>query len=132
MAAIAAAMVDAGRHTSLFSIQKDQGKKKLTSKVWALALDESDELAEQLFEMAVETLGIGIASVVNMVDVELVVIGGGLAEKLGQKLADRLQAAASPFMLRPNPELKWVPAALGDDSGVVGAAALARATTIAQ
>ncbi len=114
MAAIAAAMVDAGRHTSLFSIQKDQGKKKLTSKVWALALDESDELAEQLFEMAVETLGIGIASVVNMVDVELVVIGGGLAEKLGQKLADRLQAAASPFMLRPNPELKWVPAALGD------------------
>lgn len=132
MAAVAAAMVDAGRQTSLFSIQEDQGKKKLTSKVWAQALNESDELAEQLFEMAVETLGIGIASVVNMVDVELVVIGGGLAEKLGQQLADRLQAAASPWMLRPNPQLRWVAAALGDDSGVVGAAALARATAIAQ
>jgi len=44
--------------------------------------------------MAVETLGIGVASVINMLDVELVVIGGGLAEKLGQGLADRIQAAA--------------------------------------
>ncbi len=130
MAAIAAAMVDAGRQTSLFSIRDDAGKQKLTSKVWARALDESDELTEQLFDMAVETLGIGVASVINMVDVELVVIGGGLAEKLGQSLADRIQAAAAPWMLRPNPDLAWVPAALGDDSGVVGAASLARAAVI--
>ncbi len=130
MAAIAAAMVDAGRQTSLFSIRDDAGKQKLTSKVWARALDENDELTEQLFDMAVETLGIGVASVINMVDVELVVIGGGLAEKLGQGLADRIQAAATPWMLRPNPDLAWVPAALGDDSGVVGAASLARAAVI--
>ena len=130
MAAVAAAMVDAGRQTSLFSIRDDERKDTLTSSVWARALDESDELAVQLFDMAIETLGIGVASVVNMVDVELVVIGGGLAEKLGQDLADRSAAAASPWMLRPNPELTWVPAALGDDSGVVGAASLARAMVI--
>ncbi len=130
MAGVAAAMVDAGRQTSLFSIRDDERKDTLTSSVWARALDESDELAEQLFDMAIETLGIGVASVVNMVDVELVVIGGGLAEKLGQDLADRIEAAAAPWMLRPNPELTWVPAALGDDSGVVGAASLARAMVI--
>jgi glucokinase len=130
MAGVAAAMVDAGRETSLFSIRDDERKDTLTSSVWARALDESDELAEQLFDMAIETLGIGVASVVNMVDVELVVIGGGLAEKLGQDLADRIEAAAAPWMLRPNPELTWVPAALGDDSGVVGAASLARAMVI--
>lgn len=105
MSAIAAAMVDAGRETALFSIRDEAGKKKLTSKVWARALKESDELAEQLFDMAIETLGIGVASVVNMVDVELVVVGGGLAEKLGQDLANRLEAAAAPWMLRPNPGL---------------------------
>lgn len=127
MAATAAAMVDAGRRTSLFDIRDEEGKSKLTSKVWARALEESDDLAEQLFDVAIETLGIGVASVVNMLDVELVVIGGGLAEKLGQGLADRVAAAAAPWMLRPNPDLTWVPAALGDDSGVVGAAALARA-----
>ncbi len=127
MTATATAMVDAGRQTSLFDIRDEEGKQDLTSKVWARALDESDELTEQLFDMAVETLGIGVASVINMVDVELVVIGGGLAEKLGQGLADRIQAAATPWMLRPNPDLVWVPAALGDDSGVVGAASLALA-----
>lgn len=132
MAAVAAAMVDAGRKTSLFSIRDDERKTKLTSKVWARALHESDELARQLFDMAVETLGIGVASVINMLDVELVVIGGGLAEKLGQGLADRIQAAAAPWMLRPNPELAWAPAALGDDAGVVGAAALARASVISE
>ena len=84
-------------------------------------------MAEELFEMAIETLGIGVASVVNVIDVELVVIGGGLADKLGQDLADRIEAAAAPWMLRPNPDLTWTPAALGDDSGVVGAAAIARA-----
>jgi len=130
MAATAAAMVDAGRHTALFSIRDAEGKARLTSKVWARALEESDELAGQLFDMAIETLGIGVASAVNLIDIELVVIGGGLAEKLGQPLADRIEKAAEPWMLRPNPELAWVPAALGDDSGVVGAASLARAMVI--
>ena len=131
MEAIATAMVDAGRPTSLFSIQEEEGKTKLTSKVWARALREADELATQLFDMAIETLGIGVASVVNVLDVELVVVGGGLAEKLGQDLADRIAEAAAPWMLRANPDLAWVPSALGDDAGVVGAAALARATLIA-
>jgi glucokinase len=128
---IAAAMVDAGRETTLFTIRDDEHKKTLTSKVWDRALREGDALAGQLFEMAIETLGIGVASVVNLIDVELIVIGGGLAEKLGQDLADRIQAAAAPWMLQPNPALSWVPAALQDDAGVVGAAALARAAIIA-
>ncbi len=131
MAAAAAAMVDAGRKSSLFDIADDEGKDKLTSKVWARALAENDALATQVFEMAIEMLGIGIASVINMIDVELVVVGGGLADKLGQDLSDRIAVAATPWMLHPNPVLRWVPSALGDDAGVVGAAALASAAVIA-
>ena len=130
MAAAAAAMADAGRTTSLFDIRDEEGKEKLTSKVWARALEEEDELAMQLFDMAIEMLGIGVASVVNVLDVELVVIGGGIAEKLGQDLADRIGLAAAPWMLHPNPELRWVSSSLGDDAGVVGAAVLARASLI--
>ncbi len=130
MAATAAAMVDAGRQTSLFDIRNDEGKNTLTSKVWARALAEQDELATRIFGMAIEMLGIAIASVINVVDVELVVVGGGLAEKLGQDLADRLRIAATPGMLHPHPDLRWVPSALGDDAGVVGAASLARAAII--
>jgi glucokinase len=65
--------------------------------------------------------------VINVIDVELVVIGGGIAEKLGQDLADRIAREAQPWILHPNPELRFVVAALGDDSGIVGAAAIGRA-----
>ncbi len=127
MASTAAAMVEAGRHTSLFDIQEEEGKPRPTSKVWARALDEDDELATQLFDLAVEILGVGIASVINLLDVGLVVVGGGMAEKMGQDLADRLSAQAHPSILHPSPGLEFVVAELGDDSGIVGAAELGRA-----
>jgi glucokinase len=131
MRGVATAMVDAGWQTSLFAIQEDEGKDRLTSKVWAKALGDGDELATKLFDTAIETLGIAVGSTVNLLDLDRVVIGGGLAEKLGQRLADRLFAAAEPWMLQPNPELKFVVSELGDDAGVVGAAVLARADIIA-
>lgn len=126
LAAVVSAMVDAGRHTSLFEIQRDEKKLKLTSKVWARALEEGDELAVELFDMAIEVLAGGIGSVINIVDVQLVVIGGGMAEKLGQDLADRLYHQARPWILHPSKKLKFVVATLGDDSGIVGAASIAR------
>ncbi len=127
MAGVASAMVEAGRSTALFDIRDDEGKSRLTSKVWSRALSEGDEMAVELFEMAVDTLGVAVGSAVNLLDLELVVVGGGLAEKLGQELAERIAAAARPWMLQPNPDLAFVVSSLGDDAGVVGAAALGRA-----
>ncbi len=124
------AMVDAGRHTSLHEIRDDEGKSTFTSKVWARALDEGDELTVELFDLAVESVGIAVGSAVNLLDLDTVVIGGGLAEKLGQSLADRIARAAEPWMLNPDPDLTFLVSELGDDAGVVGAAALARAEII--
>lgn len=131
MAGAAHALVGAGRETRLFAIQDEEDKPRPTSSVWARALDEGDEMATQLVDSAVEHLGVAVGSAVNLLDVELVVVGGGLPEKLGQDLVDRIAAAAGPWMLRPSPELRFVVSALGDDAGVVGAAALARAAVIA-
>jgi glucokinase len=130
MAGAARAMVEAGRSTDLFDIQRDEGKSRPTSKVWARALDEEDELATQLFDAAIDAVAVGVGSVVNLLDVSLVVVGGGMAEKLGQDLADRIFEASRPWMLHPNPKLSFAVSALGDDAGVVGAAALARADLI--
>ena len=127
MEAAAAAMVDAGRHTSVFDIQHEEKKSTLTSKVWARALAEGDELAVELFDTAVEVVAGGIGSAINLIDVQLVVIGGGMAEKLGQDLADRIKREARPWILHPSPKLKFVVSALGDDAGIVGAAAIGRA-----
>ncbi len=77
--------------------------------------------------MAIEVVAGGIGSVINLIDVELVVVGGGMAEKLGQDLADRIGRQAHPWILHPSPKLKFVVAALGDDSGIVGAASIGRA-----
>lgn len=87
-------------------------------------------MATRLFGIAVETLGIGVGSAVNLLDVDRVIIGGGLAEKLGQDLADRLAEATAPWMLQPSPDLAFVAASLDDDSGVVGAASISRAMLI--
>ncbi|NQX37191.1 ROK family protein [Herbiconiux sp. VKM Ac-2851] len=130
MRGVATAMVDAGWETSLFRIRDDEHKTKLTSKVWARALEEDDPLAVKLFDTAIETLGVAVGSTINLLDLDRVVIGGGLAEKLGQDLADRLFDAATPWMLKPNPELKFVVSELEDDAGVIGAAVLARAGLI--
>ena len=50
-----------------------------------------------------------------------------MAEKLGQDLADRIRERAEPFMMQPDPGLSFDVAALGDESGVVGAVSIVRA-----
>ena len=127
MRGVASAMADAGWTTSLFEIRDEEDKSTLTSKVWAKALDDGDELATKLFDTAIEMLGVAVGSAVNLLDLDVVVVGGGLAEKLGQDLADRIGEAAKPWMLRPSPDLRFVVSELEDDAGVVGAASLARA-----
>jgi len=130
MQGVATAMADAGWQTSLFAIQQQEHKPALTSKVWARALDDDDPLATKLFGTAVEALGVAVGSAVNLLDLDRVVVGGGLAEKLGQPLADRIADAAGPWMLQPSPGLSFVVADLDDDSGVVGAAVIGRALVV--
>ena len=132
MQTAAEAMTAAGGDTALFDIADTYGKPSLTSKVWAQALARNDPMAQELFTTAIDTIGIGLGSLLNVLDVTRVVVGGGLAEKLGQDLADQIGAATTGWLLTPHPKLRFVAAALGDDSGVVGAAAVARAQLASQ
>lgn len=127
MTATARELHTAGRKTSLFDIQDEQEKDRPTSKVWAKALEAQDPVAVEIFAEAIEALGLGIGSTLNLLDLELVVIGGGFAERMGKKLAERVERVARPRVMAPNPKLRFAAASLGDDSGIVGAAALARA-----
>ena len=69
-----------------------------------------------------------IASVAAVCDLDLVVIGGGVA-KSGPVLFDPLHAALRGYAgLDFIAGLRVVPAALGGDAGLVGAAALLRPT----
>jgi glucokinase len=114
----------AGRPTELLAIQERSGRPRMTSGVFADALDAGDPLAHELIEGAVQALGTAIASAVNLLDVEAVLIGGGLGDKLGEPFVHRVQTAMIPHLfLRPSP-VKVVTAALGDLSGAMGASLL--------
>ncbi|MBY5163314.1 ROK family protein [Salsipaludibacter albus] len=119
-----------GFPTTLFEIRDDKGKDRLTSSVWDRALDQGDKLAVRLFNEAVEAVAIGIASVINLLDVDRIVLGGGLAEKLGDDLAEQVEEAARPHVFLPSAKRQIVLAELEDDAGMVGAAALGRAAML--
>jgi glucokinase len=114
-----------GRKTKLFRLMEKKGATRLTSGIWAKALERDDELAHELIERAVAALGAGLASAVNLLDVEGVVIGGGLGSRLGQPWALRIAEAMRPQLFVPErPPIVRV-AALGDLAGAVGAGLLA-------
>jgi glucokinase len=113
-----------GEKTQLFKIMEKKGRVALTSGVWADALEGGDKLAHDLIERAVHALGAGVASAVNLLDVEAVVIGGGLGSRLGEPYVERIRKAMHPHLFvdaRP-PAVHL--AALGDLGGALGAALL--------
>ena len=113
-----------GTKTDLFAIMRDRGRERLTSGVWARALDRGDALATELMDDAVAALGAGVASVQNVLDVEAIVIGGGLGIRLGEPYAERIRDAMMPHLfVDTDPPVVSV-AALGDLGGAVGAALL--------
>jgi glucokinase len=125
MTASAAALQDTGRPTSLFQIQEKKGKPKATSGVWQAALEDGDEVAIELIAEAIGALGLAVASCLNLLDLDRVVIGGGMADRLDD-LAARIAEAARPHAVRKIDDGLIVIAELGDDSGLVGAAHVAR------
>jgi glucokinase len=109
----------------LFEIMEERGRDRLTSGIWERALDRSDPLATRLMDRAVRALGTGIASTLNVLDVEAVVIGGGLGVRLGPRYLERITAEIHPHLFSPSPPEVRV-AELGDLGGAIGASLLGK------
>ncbi len=81
-----------------------------------------DAAAAGLWRRSIHVLACGIVSIVNAVDPEAIVIGGGIASA-GEDLFGPLREALDRIEWRPTDEpVRLVPAALGDASGALGAA----------
>jgi glucokinase len=117
-------MADRGVRTALFKLMEERGRTRLQSGIWARALERGDSLAERLIERAVAALGAGVASAVNLLDVEAVVVGGGLGTRLGEPYVERIARAMGPhlFLAEHPPDVRL--AALGDPGGAIGATLL--------
>jgi glucokinase len=113
---------EGGRKTELFKIMKKHGHDRLTSGIWERALKAEDALATELIDRAVAALGAGIASIINLLDVEAVILGGGIGTRLGEPYAKRIAKAMHPHLFNDDSPPTVEVAALGDLGGAIGAA----------
>lgn len=120
----ARAAAASGRPTELLAIQERLRRPRMSSGIWKAALDAGDPLAHELIDRAVEALGAAIASAVNLVDVEAVLVGGGLGDKLGEPFVRRIETAMIPHLFLPPAQLEVRLGELGDYAGAMGAALL--------
>ena len=98
----------------------------ITAREVGEAAEKGDAVASASINQIAGYLGIGLVNLVNIFNPEVIVIGGGVA-KLGERLLEParkiVQERAFPLQARA---VKIVPAQLGDDSGIIGAAVFAR------
>jgi glucokinase len=113
-----------GRKTDLFKLMEKHGKPRLTSGIWERAIDHGDELARKLIDRAIEALGTGIASAVNLLDPEAVIIGGGLGIRFGDRYMEALSAEMGKHLFVDERPPAVRVAALGDLGGAIGASLL--------
>ena len=101
--------------------------RRIKSGLIAKALEAGEEAVIAVVHQAAQFLGIGMAAIVNTFDPEMVVIGGGLVEKLGSHITDiAVRTMKERSMPRIVADVTVAVAALGDDAVVVGAADLAK------
>ena len=113
-----------GAKTDLFKLMKKHDRDRLTSGIWKRALDRGDTLAGSLLDEAVDALGAGIASAINLLDLEAVIIGGGVGSKLGEPFVQRIAGAMAPHLFAEDHRPTVCLAALGDLGGAIGASLL--------
>jgi len=110
--------------TALRDLVRDEDPGRIPEVVMKAASD-GDEAALKIWEQFGTALGIGMASLVNILNVEMIVIGGGVSQAW-DLFIDRAIAELKRRALRaPAERVKVMKSVLGDDEGIIGASYLA-------
>ncbi|MGY4858755.1 ROK family protein [Cryobacterium sp. AP23] len=99
-----------------------------TQEIFARA-DAGDALAAEVIAVAATALGRTIGGLINSVDPDVVIVGGGLAAA-GPRWWDAVEGQARAEAMGLLTGCRIVPTSLGADSAIVGAASLIAATTL--
>lgn len=99
---------------------------KVKSKQLAKAYEAGDELTREVIDHTAEMLGTAIGSIVTLLSLQRVVLGGGLTEAIGEALVDNVRASAAKIAFPDRcKNVEIVASALEDNAGVFGAALIA-------
>jgi glucokinase len=94
------------------------------------ALRRGDSLVEKVVEEAAEYIGIGIANIINVINPEVIVLGGGVIDALEDEMMAIIIETAHDYALPGTDKgVEILASKLGDDAGIMGGAVLARRET---
>ncbi len=119
--------LEAGRESVVPKLMQAKGKTRITSGVLAKALKRKDPVVVEVMETVTTYLAVLVATIVNFLDPEMIVIGGGVAEALGERLVEPIRQQATQWFIQQKEAeaVRIVPAELGDYSIVLGGATIA-------
>jgi len=109
-----------GRYSVILDYLEDG--KSITSNMIRKSIEHSDELVTSCVDEASEYLSGGLASVINLVNPKLIILGGGLIEAVDYFYQKTIKDAKLKCLPVPATKIEFKKTALGDFSGVIGAA----------
>jgi glucokinase len=122
LVAAARKALDGGACGALREIHRNH----LTAEVIACAARQGDDLARFLFGTAGRYLGIAGASIVNLLNLEAIILSGGMSESFDLFVEPMRREIGSRAFDVPARSVRIVHGELGDDAGILGAATMAR------
>lgn len=96
---------------------------KIDAKLVAQAAQKGDKAALKIFREITGYLGIAIGSLVNLLNPQIVYIGGGVSLN-GDFVFDQIRASVKEYLLMPELELPILPATFNDNASLIGAFSL--------
>lgn len=111
--------VSLGRKTYLSELSAG-GRKKLTSRDVFTAAEAGDETAKEILAEATHYLGVALVNLVNVMNPEAIVIGGGVAEAGDVLLAPLREAITAKAIPAAASDVVLLKAQLGVEAGVIG------------
>jgi glucokinase len=113
--------VDEGRAPHLASLVEAVGRVHFEARHVAQAEDDRDEVATAIMTLARRSFAAAMVGLVNTFNPELVVVGGSIAVAQGDRLLEPARQEVRRVAFRmPGGLVRIVPAALGDDVGLLG------------
>lgn len=107
-------------------VQKAGGRDRITAATVARVAAAGDPLARRLVEETGRLLGAGLVSVIHVFNPRKLVLGGGVIDGIPDLVPAAAEVVRERAMAVFLEDLEIVPATLGEDAGVIGAARLGR------
>jgi glucokinase len=121
--------VKEGQKTLLTNMLGDD-LKDLRSGDLRKAIRQGDKFVQHIVEEAAKYSGIAVSNIINLLNPEVIVIGGGLMDALENEMMPVvIETAREHAFPGTDKGIKILPSKLGDDAGITGGAVLARRET---